>query len=97
MFIIKKSQIAPRNVEISMDLAGNLAFNHPKFCAFFSLVKQKKVCQLCYGWSLAQGNLVPRCLAATQSIGEPGTQLTMNIPHWWCFFRRRKRPNSSSI
>jgi hypothetical protein len=43
MFIINKSQIAPRNVEISMDLAGNLAFIIQNFCAFFSCqIKQKK-------------------------------------------------------
>jgi hypothetical protein len=30
VYLINKSQIAHRNVEISMDLAGNLAFNHPK-------------------------------------------------------------------
>jgi DNA-directed RNA polymerase subunit beta' len=59
MFIINKSQIAPRNVEISMDLAGNLAFNHPKFLCVLTCQTKKLVCQLCYGWSLAQGNLVP--------------------------------------
>jgi DNA-directed RNA polymerase subunit beta' len=63
---------------------------------------KKLVCQLCYGWSLAQGNLVPIGEAvgvvATQSIGEPGTQLTMRTFHTGgVFFRRRKRPNSSSI
>lgn len=83
----QKSQIAPRNVEISMDLAGNLAFNHPKIFVRSSLTCQTKklVCQLCYGWSLAQGNLVPIGEAvgvvAAQSIGEPGTQLTMRTFH----------------
>ena len=43
------------------------------------------VCQLCYGWSLSQGILVPLGEAvgilAAQSIGEPGTQLTMRTFH----------------
>jgi DNA-directed RNA polymerase subunit beta' len=42
-------------------------------------VKQRYVCQLCYGWSLAHSQLVPSGEAvgiiAAQSIGEPGTQL----------------------
>ncbi|MDP3012773.1 MAG: hypothetical protein Q8M92_00935, partial [Candidatus Subteraquimicrobiales bacterium] len=43
------------------------------------------VCQLCYGWSLAEGKLVDIGEAvgiiAAQSIGEPGTQLTMRTFH----------------
>ena len=43
------------------------------------------ICQLCYGWSLGQGELVHEGEAvgiiAAQSIGEPGTQLTMRTFH----------------
>jgi DNA-directed RNA polymerase subunit beta' len=43
------------------------------------------VCQLCYGMDLATGNLVEDGMAvgiiAAQSIGEPGTQLTMRTFH----------------
>lgn len=43
------------------------------------------VCQLCYGWNLASGNIVDLGEAigiiAAQSIGEPGTQLTMRTFH----------------
>lgn len=43
------------------------------------------VCQLCYGWSLAQNSMVTLGEAvgiiAGQSIGEPGTQLTMRTFH----------------
>ena len=43
------------------------------------------VCQLCYGWSLSEGRLVNLGEAvgiiAAQSIGEPGTQLTMRTFH----------------
>lgn len=43
------------------------------------------VCRLCYGWSLAHSRLVDMGEAvgiiAAQSIGEPGTQLTMRTFH----------------
>ncbi len=45
----------------------------------------RSVCQLCYGWSLAHAHLVDMGEAvgiiAAQSIGEPGTQLTMRTFH----------------
>tara|TARA_Y100000588_G_C14245442_1_gene921213 strand:+ start:24 stop:1775 length:1752 start_codon:yes stop_codon:yes gene_type:complete len=43
------------------------------------------MCQLCYGMDLSNGNIVEEGLAvgiiAAQSIGEPGTQLTMRTFH----------------
>src|SRR5262249_57058698 len=43
------------------------------------------VCRLCYGMDLATNNLVEEGMAvgiiAAQSIGEPGTQLTMRTFH----------------
>jgi len=46
---------------------------------------KKGICSLCYGRNLATGKMVQRGEAvgvvAAQSIGEPGTQLT--IPRWW--------------
>jgi DNA-directed RNA polymerase subunit beta' len=45
----------------------------------------RSVCQHCYGWSLAHGKMVDLGEAvgiiAAQSIGEPGTQLTMRTFH----------------
>ncbi len=45
----------------------------------------RSVCQFCYGWSLAHNHLVDVGEAvgiiAAQSIGEPGTQLTMRTFH----------------
>ena len=45
----------------------------------------RSVCQSCYGWSLAHGHKVDLGEAvgiiAAQSIGEPGTQLTMRTFH----------------
>ncbi|CAN0497716.1 unnamed protein product, partial [Phaeothamnion confervicola] len=46
---------------------------------------RRAVCQYCYGWNLALGSLVELGetvgLIAAQSIGEPGTQLTMRTFH----------------
>nr|YP_010851417.1 RNA polymerase b''''-subunit [Echinothamnion hookeri]WGH14285.1 RNA polymerase b''''-subunit [Echinothamnion hookeri] len=45
----------------------------------------RSVCQLCYGWNLAHSHIVDLGEAigiiAAQSIGEPGTQLTMRTFH----------------
>ena len=46
---------------------------------------KRGVCQRCYGWDLARGHLVDLNTAAgiiaAQSIGEPGTQLTLRTFH----------------
>ena len=46
---------------------------------------KRGLCKICYGWSPARGNLVEIGEAvgviAAQSIGEPGTQLTMRTFH----------------
>ena len=43
------------------------------------------ICQLCYGWNLGSGRMVELGesvgIVAAQSIGEPGTQLTMRTFH----------------
>jgi len=43
------------------------------------------ICQNCYGWNLANRKIIDLGLAAgtiaAQSIGEPGTQLTMRTFH----------------
>ena len=45
----------------------------------------RSVCRRCYGWALAHNHLVDLGEAvgiiAAQSIGEPGTQLTMRTFH----------------
>jgi hypothetical protein len=82
-----KTRIASRNTEISSDLSNTLATTCKKVFVRSSLTCQTRnlVCQLCYGWSLAQGNLVgigeAVGVVAAQSIGEPGTQLTMRTFH----------------
>lgn len=51
----------------------------------FSCKLNSGVCQLCYGWNLASGRIVELGetvgILAAQSIGEPGTQLTMRTFH----------------
>ena len=85
--IVNGEKIAKRNSEISLDLAYNISKVTKKVFVRSALTCETKkvVCQLCYGWSLAQGNLVAIGEAigviAAQSIGEPGTQLTMRTFH----------------
>ena len=80
-------KIAKRNQEITSDLAFEITKITNKIFVRSSLTcnTNKLLCQLCYGWSLAQGNLVSVGEAvgviAAQSIGEPGTQLTMRTFH----------------
>ena len=84
--------IARKNQEISPDLALKISLVKEKASINTVLVRSPltctythEVCQLCYGWSMAQGSLVSLGEAvgviAGQSIGEPGTQLTMRTFH----------------
>nr|YP_009364138.1 RNA polymerase beta subunit [Hydrodictyon reticulatum]AQU64497.1 RNA polymerase beta subunit [Hydrodictyon reticulatum] len=78
---------AYRNQEISSSLAASIAKITKKAFVRSPLTCEthKLVCQLCYGWSLASSKLVSLGEAvgviAAQSIGEPGTQLTMRTFH----------------
>jgi hypothetical protein len=80
-------KIASRNQEISSELAIKIAKVSSKVLIRSALTceTRKLICQLCYGWSLGQGKLVSIGDAvgviAAQSIGEPGTQLTMRTFH----------------
>nr|YP_009399103.1 RNA polymerase b''''-subunit [Taenioma perpusillum]ARW68500.1 RNA polymerase b''''-subunit [Taenioma perpusillum] len=81
--IIAKSNqsIGPELVDkiIKLNLS-NILVRSPLTCSSL-----KSVCQLCYGWNLAHGKMVDLGEAvgiiAAQSIGEPGTQLTMRTFH----------------
>ncbi|NJN29199.1 MAG: DNA-directed RNA polymerase subunit beta' [Synechococcales cyanobacterium RM1_1_8] len=80
--------IARRNQDIDADLAElidrsgveELKARSPLTCE-----AARSVCRLCYGWSLAHAKMVDMGEAvgiiAAQSIGEPGTQLTMRTFH----------------
>ena len=80
-FEVKKdTEISPKlSVEITRH-KDNVFIRSPLTCGF-----THEVCQLCYGWSISQGSLVSLGDAvgviAAQSIGEPGTQLTMRTFH----------------
>ena len=74
--------------EISEDTASAIqgaGIERVKIRSVLTCESKRGVCQLCYGRNLATGRLVERGEAvgviAAQSIGEPGTQLTMRTFH----------------
>nr|YP_010145540.1 RNA polymerase beta'' subunit [Coniogramme intermedia]QQO79444.1 RNA polymerase beta'' subunit [Coniogramme intermedia] len=79
--------VATRNQDISDGLASNLVASLQPIHVRSPLTCKSifRICQLCYGWSLAHHDLVELGEAvgiiAGQSIGEPGTQLTSRTFH----------------
>lgn len=80
--------VIARNQPISGDLAklvGKLKIEEIIVRSPLTCEATRSVCQSCYGWSLAHASLVDMGEAvgiiAAQSIGEPGTQLTMRTFH----------------
>ncbi len=76
------------NHEITEELAAAIqtaGIERVKIRSVLTCESKRGVCQLCYGRNLATGRLVERGEAvgviAAQSIGEPGTQLTMRTFH----------------
>ena len=74
--------------EITEDLASAIqaaGIDRVKIRSVLTCESKRGVCQLCYGRNLATGRLVERGEAvgiiSAQSIGEPGTQLTMRTFH----------------
>ncbi len=63
----------------------NLGIERVKVRSLLSCESKRGVCQLCYGRSMASGRMVELGeavgIVAAQSIGEPGTQLTMRTFH----------------
>jgi DNA-directed RNA polymerase subunit beta' len=84
---VNKRCIATRNQDITTTLAISLnTIKKPIFIRSPLTCKSMIwICQLCYGWSLTHGNLIELGEAvgiiAGQSIGEPGTQLTLRTFH----------------
>ena len=85
---INERCIAIRNQDITTELAISLMMTKKKSIFIRSPLTCKSmiwICQLCYGWSLTHGNLIEIGEAvgiiAGQSIGEPGTQLTLRTFH----------------
>jgi DNA-directed RNA polymerase subunit beta' len=80
--------LAERNKDIDDDLAkliGKSGVEEVMVRSPLTCEASRSVCQHCYGWSLAHGYMVDLGEAvgiiAAQSIGEPGTQLTMRTFH----------------
>jgi len=80
--------LVSRNQPISSDMAkviGKAKVQSLKVRSPLTCEATRSVCQTCYGWSLAHASLVDLGEAvgiiAAQSIGEPGTQLTMRTFH----------------
>ena len=83
-----KKIIALRNQQITSSIIEQLIklkINKVLVRSPLTCESRRAVCQHCYGWNLALGNLVELGetvgLIAAQSIGEPGTQLTMRTFH----------------
>jgi hypothetical protein len=80
--------IIVRNQDIGAELAHHLSvYKHPGLLIRSPLTcaSMPRICRLCYGWDLSYGNLVELGeaigIVAGQSIGEPGTQLTLRTFH----------------
>jgi DNA-directed RNA polymerase subunit beta' len=76
------------NEEITEEIAErleNLGIERVKIRSLLTCESKKGVCQLCYGRDMSIGHLVElgeaAGIIAAQSIGEPGTQLTMRTFH----------------
>ena len=90
--------IAQANVQITPKLIEKFKkYNIKKFYIRSPLTCKlyRAICQKCYGWDLANENLVDIGEAigilAGQSIGEPGTQLTMRTFHTGGIFTSEAR------
>ncbi|WP_026389403.1 DNA-directed RNA polymerase subunit beta' [[Acholeplasma] multilocale] len=80
--------VAPANTFVTNEVADAINAAGVKTVFIRSVLtcdNEKGVCQMCYGRNLATGELVkvgePVGVVAAQSIGEPGTQLTMRNFH----------------
>ena len=85
------TQITPKLIEKFQKYSiRNFYIRSPLTCNLY-----RAICQKCYGWDLASENLVDIGEAigilAGQSIGEPGTQLTMRTFHTGGIFTSEAR------
>ena len=85
------TQITPELIKIFKEKKiHSIYVRSPLTCSLY-----RSICQKCYGWDLANENLVDIGEAvgiiAGQSIGEPGTQLTMRTFHTGGIFTSETR------
>ena len=90
--------IAKKDTQITIELINQLKSNQikrvytksPLTCSLY-----RAICQQCYGWDLANESLIDIGeaigIVAGQSIGEPGTQLTMRTFHTGGIFTSEAR------
>jgi len=83
-----KTVLYKRNDALSMDVLNDLVAHgveYVKCRSVLSCESKRGVCAKCYGWSMATNKLVDVGetvgIVAAQSIGEPGTQLTLRSFH----------------
>ncbi len=76
-----------KNTQLTLSIATNISsvFNKIPIRSPLTCISSNSICQHCYGWNLATESIVSLGEAvgvlAAQSIGEPGTQLTMRTFH----------------
>ena len=80
--IVEKNELITENDVAKIEKAG---IKEVEIRSALTCISESGVCQKCYGRNLATGNVVETGEAvgvmAAQSIGEPGTQLTMRTFH----------------
>ena len=80
--IVEKNELITENDVAKIEKAG---IKEVEIRSALTCISESGVCQKCYGRNLATGNIVETGEAvgvmAAQSIGEPGTQLTMRTFH----------------
>ena len=86
---IEDTRICPVNTDVTEALASQVqeaGIERVRIRSALTCETERGVCQLCYGRMLATGRMVEIGEAvgiiAAQSIGEPGTQLTMRTFHY---------------
>ena len=101
--LASNSIVATKNTQLTSNLIKKIEeaeireifIRSPLTCKLY-----RAVCQQCYGWDLSTENLVDMGEAigilAGQSIGEPGTQLTMRTFHTGGVFTSETRDQISS-
>jgi DNA-directed RNA polymerase subunit beta' len=84
----KKTLIAPANAELNVSIINKIEkYNSHdiKVRSPLTCNSHRSVCRKCYGWHLSYSRIVDLGeavgIVAAQSIGEPGTQLTMRTFH----------------
>ncbi|MGX7586121.1 DNA-directed RNA polymerase subunit beta' [Candidatus Vidania fulgoroideorum] len=92
---LKKNSILNENILLKI-IKKNISFiniRNPIFCSL-----KKGICSLCYGIDFSKNKLVDQGQAvgiiASQSIGEPGTQLTMRTFHTGGVYLNKTQSNN---